>query len=90
MPVSKLDFKSTKWIDNEVISFSKVSEGGPKKYIQEWKISPENSGSKFTFSEEIIMPFGFVGKIIESFAKGISESTVEKMLFKLKNLVEGE
>ena len=90
MPVSKLDFKSTEWIENEVISFSKVSEGGPKKYIQEWKIAPENSGSKFTFSEEIIMPFGFVGKIIESFAKGISESTVEKMLFQLKNLVEGE
>ena len=90
MPISKLDFKSTEWIENEVISFSKVSEGGPKRYVQEWKILPENSGSKFTFSEEIEMPFGFVGKIIESFAKGISESTVEKMLLKLKNLVEGE
>ena len=90
MPVSKLDFKSTEWIENEVISFSKVSEGGPKQYIQEWKISPENSGSKFTFREEIEMPFGFVGKIIESFAKGISESSVEKMLLKLKNLVESE
>ena len=90
MPVSKLDFKSTEWIENEVISFSKISEGGPPKYIQEWKIAPENSGSKFTFKEEIIYPFGFVGRIIESFAKGISESTVEKMLYQLKKLVESE
>ena len=90
MPVSKLDFKSTEWKENEVISFSKTSEGGPTKYIQEWKITPENSGSKFTFKEEIDMPFGFVGKIIESFAKGISESSVEKMLFQLKNSVESE
>ena len=90
MPVSKLDFKLTEWIQNEVISFSKISEGGPQKYIQEWKIAQENSGSKFTFKEEIIMPFGFVGRIIESFAKGISESSVEKMLFQLKNYVESE
>ena len=90
MPVSKLDFKLTEWIQNEVISFSKISEGGPPKYIQEWKIATENSGSKFTFKEEIIMPFGFVGRIIESFAKGISESSVEKMLFQLKNYVESE
>ena len=90
MPVSKLDFKLTEWIQNEVISFSKISEGGPPKYIQEWKIAQENSGSKFTFKEEIIMPFGFVGRIIESFAKGISESSVEKMLFQLKNYVESE
>jgi hypothetical protein len=88
MPISKLDFKSTEWIDNEVLSFTKISEGGPPKYIQEWKIEPENSGSKFTFKEEIEMPFGFVGKIIESFAKGISESSVKKMLSQLKNLVE--
>ena len=90
MPVSKLDFKLTEWIQNEVISFSKISEGGPPKYIQEWKIAQENSGSKFTFKEEIIMPYGFVGRIIESFAKGMSESSVEKMLFQLKNYVESE
>ena len=90
MPVSKLDFKSTEWIENEVIIFSKISEGGPPKYIQEWKIAPENSGSKFTFKEEIEMPYGFVGRIIESFAKGIPKSSVEKMLFQLKNLVESK
>lgn len=90
MPVSKLDFKSTEWVENEVISFSKISEGGFPKYIQEWKIAPENSGSKFTFKEEIELPFGFVGRIIESFAKGMSESSVEQMLLKLKNLVESE
>lgn len=90
LPLAKLDFQSTQWIENEVISFSKVSEGGLKKYNQEWAIAPENSGSKFTFREEIEMPFGFVGRIVENLGKGSSQATLEKMLFQLKNLVEGD
>ena len=31
------------------------------------------------------MPFGFLGRIIESFAKGISASSVEKMLLQRRN-----
>jgi uncharacterized protein YndB with AHSA1/START domain len=90
LPVSKLDFESTAWKENELISFTKTSPGGPTKYIQEWKITPENSGSRFTFKEEIDMPFGFIGKIIESVAKEVSASSVEKMLLQLKNSVESE
>ena len=90
LPISKLDFESTEWKENEVISFVKTSQGGPNKYIQEWRITPENSGNKFTFKEEIDFPFGFVGKIVESFLKGISESSVEEMLLQLKNSVESE
>lgn len=90
LPVSRLDFESTGWKENALVSFTKISQGGPTKYTQEWKITPENSGSRFTFKEEIDMPFGFVGKIIESFAKGVSESSVEKMLLLLKDAVESE
>ena len=88
LPMFKLEFKATQWIENKAFSFSKISAGGLKKYTQEWVITPENSGSKFNFKEEFVMPFGFVGRIIESLGKGMSESTLEKMLFQLKNLVE--
>jgi uncharacterized protein YndB with AHSA1/START domain len=90
LPVSSLNFETTGWKENEHISFTKTSQGGPTKYIQEWKITPENAGSKFTFREEIDMPYGFIGKIIESFAKGMSASSVEKMLLQLKRSVESE
>jgi hypothetical protein len=36
------------------------------------------------------MPYGFIGKIIENFAKGMSASSVEKMLLQLKRSVESE
>ena len=88
MPVAKLEFKSTEWIENEKISFSKISDGAPSKYSQEWNVAQENSGSKFTFKEEIEMPFGILGRIIENLGKGRSESIIDEMLFTLKNLVE--
>ena len=40
------------------------------------------------FREEIIMPWGVIGRIIESLAKGISQKTVDEMLTTLKRLVE--
>jgi uncharacterized protein YndB with AHSA1/START domain len=88
LPLMQIDFSATEWVENEGISFSQVSESLLKSYSQEWKIDPHNSGSKFTFKEEIQMPFGFIGRILEAVAKGSSEATVEKMLTRLKDLVE--
>jgi hypothetical protein len=48
----------------------------------------DDSGATFSFREEIIMPWGMIGRIVESLAKGISEKTVEEMLTTLKRLVE--
>jgi hypothetical protein len=87
---SDMHFEMTEWLENEKISFRKVSGGGPDVYLQEWKSESENSGSTFIFKEEIVMPWGFIGRLLESVAKGSSQATVEKMLAKLKGMVEGE
>ena len=87
-PVMKLDFKVTEWVENETINLKKVAGSMPKEYQQRWHIQPHNGNSTFTFSEEIVMPWGFIGKLLENVAQGSSEKTVDKMLQILKDKVE--
>ncbi len=81
-------FEVTEWNKHEKIAFHKVSGSGPESYWQEWATVSDDSGSTFSFREEIIMPWGVIGRIIESLAKGISQKTVDEMLTMLKRLVE--
>ena len=48
------------------------------------------SGCKVTLWEEVQLPYGFIGKLLERIGQGTSEATVEKILVKLKMLVEAE
>ena len=88
-PAMSLDFVASEWIDGKKITIRKVSGMMPKDYTQEWTIDPENGGSRFTFREEIVMPWGLLGKLIERMGEGSSQATVVKMLKILKGLVEG-
>ena len=60
----------------------------PKHYEQRWQIKAHNGESEFTFFEEIQMPWGFIGKLIENVGQGSSEKTVDEMLKILKDKVE--
>lgn len=84
----RLDFSVIEWTENEVVAIRKVSEGAPKVYEQIWQIEAKNGESMFTFSEEIQMPWGFFGRLLEGVMKGNSEKTLDKMLQILKNEVE--
>ena len=88
-PTMSLDFVASEWVEGEKITIQKVSGTMPKNYTQEWIIDRENGGSRFTFREEIVMPWGPLGKLIERVAEGSSQATVAKMLKILKGLVEG-
>ena len=89
-PAMKLDFSVTEWTENEVVAIQKVAGSMPKNYEQRWHIEAQNGESNFTFYEEIQMPWGFIGKLIESVGQGASEKTVDVMLNILKKLVEEE
>jgi uncharacterized protein YndB with AHSA1/START domain len=89
-PVMQMDFSVIEWIENEVVAIRKVSGSMPKNYEQRWHIEAQNGENKFTFFEEIQMPWGFIGKLLESVGQGTSEKTVDEMLKKLKQLVEEE
>jgi hypothetical protein len=87
-PLMKLNFSIKEWVENEKISFSMISGTFVKGYEQSWTVAAIPSGSRFTFEEEVRMPYGIIGKIMGLFVQRSSEATVGKMLVKLKNLVE--
>ncbi len=87
-PLMKLNFKVTDCRENENITLQMVSGTGVKSYMQRWSIEPIPAGSRFTFMEEVGLPFGFIGKLLGSLMEGESAKTVDKMLAKLKMLAE--
>ena len=87
-PLMKMNFEVTEWKENERLAF-KMTSGAPlKSYEQIWTLSPTESGSKFTFYEEIIFPLGIVGRLIGLVGQGSSYKFVTEMQAKLKSLVE--
>jgi hypothetical protein len=59
-----------------------------KSYEEIWTIEAIPSGSCFVFTEQGELGLGIIGKIIGPLAQRSSGSTIEKMLAKLKILVE--
>jgi len=86
--LSKMQFEVTEWKENEKLTIRMVSGGSYTSYEQRFSVEPAPSGSKVTFMEEIILPYGVIGKLIGAIAQGMSNATVDKMLAKLKVLAE--
>ncbi|MBE0415634.1 MAG: SRPBCC family protein [Dehalococcoidia bacterium] len=84
----KLNFAVTEWVENERLAFRMTSGNLVKGYEQRWTVEATPSGSRFTFMEEIELPYGIIGKIMGLFSQRGSEATVEKMLANLKSLAE--
>ena len=87
-PLMKLNFRITEWVESERVAFSMISGNFVKGYEQSWTVEATPSGSRFTFMEEVKLPYGIIGKIIGLFGQRGSETTVGKMLPKLKSLAE--
>ena len=87
-PLMKLNFRITEWVENERVAFSMISGTFVKGYEQSWTVEATPSGSRFTFTEEVKLPYGIIGKIMGLFAQRGSEATVGKMLSELKSLAE--
>jgi len=88
-PLMKLNFEVTEWVENERLAFRMTSGTGVKAYEQRWTIEPTPAGSTFTFMEEVKLPFGILGSLLEVLVRGRSEAYVDEMLGKLKSLAEG-
>jgi uncharacterized protein YndB with AHSA1/START domain len=87
-PLMKLNFRITEWVENERVAFSMISGNFVKGYEQSWTVEATPSGSRFTFMEEVKLPYGVIGKIMGLFGQRGSEASVGKMLPKLKSLAE--
>ena len=86
----KMNFEIVEWTESERIRLKMISGASLKSYEQLWTLTPTDSGTEFTFFEEIIFPLGVIGKLIGLFAQGGSYKLVTEMQAKLKSLVEAE
>ena len=59
-----------------------------KSYQERWTVEATAIGSRFTFMEKGELGLGIIGKIIGPLAERSSAATIDKMLVKLKSLVE--
>ena len=88
MPLMKLYFVVTEWVENERLVFRMTAGTGTRGYDQSWTIEAIPSGSRFTFVEDFILPLGIIGRMIGPLAARGSAATVKKMLAILKGLAE--
>jgi uncharacterized protein YndB with AHSA1/START domain len=86
--LTKMQFEVTEWKENERLALRMVSGANYGSYHQQWSLERSPSGSRFTFMEEIELPFGVIGKLLGLVAQRMSLATVGKMETKLKALAE--
>jgi uncharacterized protein YndB with AHSA1/START domain len=89
-PLMKMNFEITEWVENERIRFRMVSGAPLRLYEFLWTLAPIDSGTKFTFCEEIVLPLGIIGRLVGSIGRGSSFKLVAEMQSKLKSLVEAQ
>jgi hypothetical protein len=78
----------TEWIKNRKITFEMTGGKGFKGYKETWMIESCSNGSKFSFVNQSHIRFGILGKIMACVSQRRAEITVDKMLARLKRLVE--
>jgi uncharacterized protein YndB with AHSA1/START domain len=86
----KLNFKITEWVEKQKLAYKMTSGNFVKGDEIKWAIEATPSGSKFTYFEEVTMPWGFLGKFIGLFAQSGLKAEVNKMLPILKSMAEAK
>ena len=87
-PLMKMRFEITEWKENEMVTLRMVSGPMMKSYEQFWSLETTPSGSRISFREDIEFSLGVIGKLLDSIEARASVGTIDKMLVKLKSLVE--
>ena len=87
-PLTKLNFTVTDWVENQRLACKMTSGNFLKGYEQKMTVEAIPSGSRFTFAEDIKLPYGVIGSMMGFFARSSSQAHVKEMMGKLKNLAE--
>jgi uncharacterized protein YndB with AHSA1/START domain len=87
-PLMKMKFEIAEWKENEAVTLRMVSGPMMKSYEQFWKLETTPSGSRINFREDIEFYLGVFGKLLDSIEGRASVGTIDKMLVKLKSLLE--
>jgi len=87
-PLMKLNFTVTEWEENAKFACKMTSGNFVKGYEQKMTLEAIPSGSRFTFAEDIKLPFGVLGSVMGRLARSGSQAHLRVMLSKLKSLAE--
>jgi uncharacterized protein YndB with AHSA1/START domain len=87
-PLMKLNFTATEWEENARFACKMTSGNFLKGYEQQMTLKAIPSGTRFTFAEQIKMPYGPIGSIIGFLGKSSSQAHLKEMMAKLKSLAE--
>jgi uncharacterized protein YndB with AHSA1/START domain len=86
--LTRMNFVVRDWKENERLDLQMLSGASYKSYEQHLLLEPTEDGSRFTYSEELVLPYGILGRAMGLIAERMSANTLHKMLFKLKELAE--
>lgn len=86
----KLNFEVMEWVENERLAF--IMTSGPlKKDDEVWSIKATPSGSIVTLTMDVEMPWGIIGKIMDSLFVGRTVGKHQgEILANLKTLIEAQ
>jgi uncharacterized protein YndB with AHSA1/START domain len=87
-PLMKLNFTVTEWEQNARLACKMTSGNFLKGYEQKMTLEAIPSGSRFTFMEDVKLPYGVIGNVMGLFARSSSQAHLKEMLAKLKSLAE--
>ncbi len=87
-PLMKMKFKISEWKENEAVALRMISGPMMKSYEQYWKLETTPSGSRINISEDVEFSLGVIGKLLDSIEARSAAGTIDKVLVKLKSLVE--
>ena len=91
MPLMKVNFTITEWVENEYMA-SKMNSGPGylKKCESKWLIEAIPSGSRVTYREIVEFSLGIIGKLFGLIGQGSANTNAGKTLSRLKSLVESQ
>ena len=84
----KMSFEATEWVENEKVTLHMTAGKNVKGYEQSLTLEAVPTGSRFTFMEDVQLPYGVIGKVIGVLGKRTAEGHVKEFLGRLKNAVE--
>ncbi len=86
--LNRMNFVAQGWKENEKLDLRMVSGANYKSYEQHLSLQPTANGSRFTYTEEVVLPYGVLGQLIGVVAEKLSAKMLHTVLLKLKALAE--
>ncbi len=87
-PLMKMNFEIAECVENQKVTLRMLSGPMLKSYQHWWSLETIPTGTRVSFAEEIEFGMGFLGKLLGFIEGKSAPATIDKMLTRLKALVE--